>query len=201
MQVDENKRLKFDSLDTYSMKNHPITGTETVDFEDTWKCFYEGIHVFTDKNTPILGWRFLKWGEITSEVKAQRTDETKTFLSESHFHSQKLMEAGKKYLNGWTNCFGFAFLNGEFWLDLDLKTLNRIIEEDNYKEVSSINPNIDSVIVYFKNNQPVHASKYLCVTKQYVHKIGCNLHSVRKNIEINDIYDCNSMRIFVKQES
>jgi len=195
MRRDNNGQLFFERLNIYEPILHIISTQNNI--ETLWECIYEHVRLYTDSGNPLTAFNFCKYGRLICYDITKETPTTKTILKDGHSHieTQKSIITNQQF-NAYQNCFGFCVLDGQFWLNILPETLNQLLIEDNYIETSNLQ--IEHLAVYYKDNAPIHISKYNMQLQRYDHKVGCNSHHFTTTVDILNIYNYDNIKYFSK---
>lgn len=195
MRRDQDGNIVHNRQEIYRPLSHQISINNGIDTK--WECIYEQVSVITDAGNELTAWKYCQYGRLNCYETANETDDTLVILKDHHPHIAKQREIINQQFNAYQNCFGFCVLDGQFWLDLTIENVQRVIDEENYIDVEDLTQ--DHLIIYYQENKPVHIAKFKSESNQYQHKIGCNCHVIRENNDISDVYGYNRVRLISKQ--
>lgn len=198
MKRNKSKKIFTKRLEKYEVIAHNIT-EDNVKYDDTWKCIYEHIEVFTDRGTPLIAFKFCNYGEIVSFDRTKDLTTSRVFLLPNHEHFKHIINKVNAQFNAHQNCLGFCILDGEYWLNLTKENIDLVLKEDKYEEVDK-SCTEDHLVIYYDKETPVHIAKYNSNTNKYESKVGCNTIVSEEMSCAKTVYTYDKIVRFKKQK-
>lgn len=159
---------------------------------------YEHIEVFTDQGQSIPAFKYYPSEDLNCFDKKEGP-KSKTQLKESYPHIPESFAKSMEDYDPVQNCLGFCVLDGEYWINLTRETMDHILADDSYVEVSENYPE-DHLVIYYINESPVHISKFNAALSQYEHKPGLNNPLYLDSADIDEFYQYSGIRYFRKEQ-
>jgi len=131
-----------------------------------YQSSYQICNVYTNQNTVLSAYKKLNGSESTNQVFLDH-ENNYIPIELRHIIREKIV------YNDNFNCHGFTFLDAQFWFELDNKTVDQIIEEDNYKECGFDELSENGICLYYnEENQLIHSARK--VNGHLLSKFGIN---------------------------
>lgn len=131
-----------------------------------YQSAYQICNVYTDKNTVLSAYQKLNGSEATNQVFLDHEDK---YIP---IELQQIIIEKTKF-NDKFNCHGFTFLDAQFWLELDNKTLQTILIDDQYQACRLEDLDEHGISLYFDSKQQlIHSARK--VNGHLLSKFGIN---------------------------